>query len=244
MIDGGSLLQRLPWKRGDQFSTILDSYVSYVKKRYGKAVVVFDGYESGPAPKDVTHQRRTGQSTGVEVKFKEDMLLAIKKEIFLANKGNKQRFINMLGQKLEDEGCEVHYSEGDADFDIVKKAVDASANVNTVVVGDDTDLLPLLLYHAKKDTHNIFFCPEQKQNAKKQSKVWDIQLCQRVLGSKICRCILFLHAFLGCDTTSSIFGIGKGLSLKAFNKSEQFQECASVFCDEFSSKEQVCAAGE
>eukprot|EP00112_Aurelia_sp_Birch-Aquarium-sp1_P004693 Seg1531.3 transcript_id=Seg1531.3/GoldUCD/mRNA.D3Y31 product="hypothetical protein" protein_id=Seg1531.3/GoldUCD/D3Y31 len=244
VIDGGSLFQRLPWKRGDQLSTILDSYVSYVKKRYGKAVVVFDGYESGPAPKDVTHQRRTGQSTGVEVKFKEDMLLAIKKEIVLANKGNKQRFINMLGQKLEDEGCKVHYSEGDADFDIVKKAFDASANVNTVVVGDDTDLLILLLYHAKKDTHNIFFCPEQKQNAKKQSKVWDIQLCQRVLESKICRCILFLHAFLGCDTTSSIFGIGKGLSLKAFNKSEQFQECARVFCDEFSSKEQVCAAGE
>ena len=58
----------------------------------------------------------------------------------------------MLGQNLEKEGCEVHHSEGDADFDIVKKAVDASANVNTVVVGDDTDLLILLLYHAKKDT--------------------------------------------------------------------------------------------
>ena len=74
-----------------------------MKRRYGKAVIVFDGYESGPAPKDVTHQRRTGQSAGVEVKFKEDMLLAIKKEMFLANKGNKQRFINMLGQKLEEE---------------------------------------------------------------------------------------------------------------------------------------------
>ena len=123
----------------------------------------------------------------------------------------------------------------------VKKAVDPSANVNTVVVGDDTDLLILLLCHAKKDTNKIFFCPKQKQNAKKQSKVWDIQLCQRVL---ICQCILFLHAFLGCDTTSSIFGIGKGLSIKAFSKFEQFEQCASVFCDESSSKEQACAAGE
>ena len=244
VIDGGSLLQRLPWKRGAQFSSILDSYISYVKRRYGKAVIVFDGYESGPAPKDVTHQRRTGQSAGVEVKFKEDMLLAIKKEIFLANKGNKQRFINMLGQKLEEEGCEVYYSEGDADFDIVRKAVDVSANVNTVVVGEDTDLLILLLYHAKENRNQIFFCPEQKQNSKKKSKVWDIQMCQRVLGSKMCQCILFLHAFLGCDTTSSIFGIGKGLSIRAFNKSEQFQQCASVFCDESSSKEQVCEAGE
>ena len=70
--------------------------------------------------------------------------------MFLANKGNKQRFIDMLGQKLEEEGCEVHYSEGDADFDIVKTAVEVSANVNTVVVGEDTDLLILLLYHAKR----------------------------------------------------------------------------------------------
>ena len=59
-----------------------------------------------------------------------------------------------------------------------------------------------------------------------------------------CQCILFLHAFLGCDTTSSIFGIGKGLSIKAFNKSEQFQQCASIFCHESLSKEQVCEAGE
>eukprot|EP00794_Sanderia_malayensis_P004114 gene4114-4670_t len=123
-------------------------------------------------------------------------------------------------------------------------AVEVSANVNTVVVREDTDLLILLLYHAKENTNQVFFCPEQKQNAKKKRKVWDIQLCECVLGSKICQCILFLHAFLGCDTTSSIFGIGKGLSIKAFNKSEQFQQCASIFCDESSLKEQVCEAGE
>ena len=43
--------------------------------------------------------------------------------------------------------------------------------------------------------------------------------------------ISFLHAFLGCDTTSSIFGIGR--------------ECANVFNEEPSTtKDQVCAAGE
>ena len=34
------------------------------------------------------------------------MVLTNKKEIFLVNKGNKQRFIYILGKKLEMEGCE------------------------------------------------------------------------------------------------------------------------------------------
>ena len=43
--------------------------------------------------------------------------------------------------------------------------------------------------------------------------------------------VSFLHAFLGCDTTSSIFGIGR--------------ECANVFNKESSTtKDQVCVAGE
>ena len=54
VLDGGSLLQCLPWKRGSKFSSIYDSLdVSYVIKKYKKAVVIFDGYEHGPAPKDV-----------------------------------------------------------------------------------------------------------------------------------------------------------------------------------------------
>ena len=52
-----------------------------------------------------TH-RRTGLSQGIEVKFSEDMALVLKKEVFLANKKNKQRFINILEQKLEDAGLQ------------------------------------------------------------------------------------------------------------------------------------------
>ena len=71
--------------------------------------MVFDGYEHGPAPKDVTHHRRTGLSQGIEVKFSEDMALVLKKDVFLANKKNKQRFISILGQKLGNAGCTVHH---------------------------------------------------------------------------------------------------------------------------------------
>ena len=110
VLDGRSLLQRLPWKRGSKFSSIYDSYVSYAIKKYNKAIVVLGGYEHGTAPKDVTHHRRTGLSEGIEVKFQENMALVLKKEVFLANKKNKQRSINILGQKLEDAGCTVHHA--------------------------------------------------------------------------------------------------------------------------------------
>ena len=138
--------------------------------------------------------------------------------MFLANKSNKQRFIYMLGSKLEKEGCEVVYSEGDADFDIVNKAKSVSTDMAAVVVGEDTDLLILLLHHAKQDQKSIYLSPQQKQSAMKKARVWDIKFCQRVLGSETCQSILFLHAFLGCDTTSSLFGIGKGLSLKCLKR--------------------------
>ena len=69
VLDGGALLQRLPWSRGETFENICQMYVTYVTKRYGKATIVFDGYEDGPAIKDATHCRRTGSSKGPNVIF-------------------------------------------------------------------------------------------------------------------------------------------------------------------------------
>ena len=57
MLDDGSLLHHLPWKRGSKVSSVLGSYVSHIVKKYDKAVVDFDGCEHGPAPKDVTRNR-------------------------------------------------------------------------------------------------------------------------------------------------------------------------------------------
>ena len=43
VLDGGSLLQRIPWKRGSSYASIIDSYVAYVKRKYTKAFIVFNG---------------------------------------------------------------------------------------------------------------------------------------------------------------------------------------------------------
>ena len=56
VLDGGSLLHRIIWNRGSTFESILNAYTNYVNCKYGKPVVVFDGYQ-GSTIKDMTHKR-------------------------------------------------------------------------------------------------------------------------------------------------------------------------------------------
>ena len=75
-------------------------YTNYVAKKYGEAIVVFDGYDES-STKDVVHQRRAKGQARVAVTFTEDMKLTMKKVNFLANSTNKQQFINKPGNYLE-----------------------------------------------------------------------------------------------------------------------------------------------
>ena len=126
----------------------------------------------------------------------------------------------------------MHHAVGDADLLIVKKAAELSETTDTILLREDADLFVLLLHYASQNASKIFLCPEPKQNAARRSRVWDTQLCQQALGSDMCENILFVHAILGCDTTSSFYRIGKGLLLKAFVRKEQFKQQARTFSNE------------
>ena len=65
VLDGGSLLHRIMWNRGSSFESILNAYANYVNRKYGKPVVVFDGYQ-GSTIKDMTHKRRSKGKHGGE----------------------------------------------------------------------------------------------------------------------------------------------------------------------------------
>ena len=82
------------------------------------------------------------------------------------------------------------------DVNIVKTAIKESMNCNVTLIGKDTDLLVLLL--------NLL------QKSDGERKVRDILCYREVIGSEIYKALLFIHAFTGCDTTSSFVGIGKG----------------------------------
>ena len=44
VLDGGSLLQRIPWTQGTTYGEIRAVYTEYVTKKFGEAITVFDGY--------------------------------------------------------------------------------------------------------------------------------------------------------------------------------------------------------
>ena len=103
-LDGGALIHRIPWVRDSTYKDVCTLYTNYVRRKYGNAIIVFDGYE-GLSTKDMTHQRRSKGWTGPNVTFTEDMAVSIRKDQFLANRSNKRSFINMLSAYLVNNNC-------------------------------------------------------------------------------------------------------------------------------------------
>ena len=161
-MDGGTLIHRIPWSRGSTYGWIFHHYTKYVKHKYRHAIVVFDGYGSTNT-KDTTHQIRSKGNAGTSVTFTADTPVTMKKGQFLANRQNKQRFIFMLSEELRKNNCEVHHASGDADLLIAMKAVQSANSSNTVLAGDDTDLLVLLCFYASRASHDLFFVLSQRR---------------------------------------------------------------------------------
>ncbi|KAK7485546.1 hypothetical protein BaRGS_00023234 [Batillaria attramentaria] len=196
ILDGGSLLHRLPWPRGETFGGICDLYANFVIRHYGMPTIVFDGYDLGPSTKDMAHLRRSGGVVGTPVNFTPDMRVSQKKEQFLANSINKR---------------------------------------------EDADLLVLVCFHADINSENIFFKSDAKLKTKKH-KVWHIQAVQRALGMETCKMLPFIHALTGCDTTSRLFGVGKGAAFKKV-RDKQIVEAAATFERSTASPDDVECAG-
>ena len=89
----------------------------------GMPLTCSTGTRKNLSTNDGAHERRTGGRAGPTVDFKRDMVMKSKKEDLLSNKDNKQRFIRMLGQILEQVGCETRHAKGDADVLIVETTV-------------------------------------------------------------------------------------------------------------------------
>ena len=94
-------------------------HVRYVTQKYGAAAIVFDGYNDDASTKDATHLRRTGHCVEVTMHFASGMMIKSKKNDFLNNKANKQRFIPYLSDNIERTGCSVDHPKHDAHVLIV-----------------------------------------------------------------------------------------------------------------------------
>ena len=246
VLDGGNLLFKMKWTKGATFEEIFNSYVNYVLKHYGKrSIIVFDGYPDTPSTKDTTHIRRKANKLGRSVNITPHMKLNMRKDAFLSVLKNKNLFNKMLTEYINNgnSGLSAIQENGDADYLLVKTAVNCSQEEEVVVISADTDVLILLIHHACTSSHKIFLTSEPT-NSKSSPKCWDISYTKYVLGSEVSNNILQIHAILGCDTTSRVHGIGKGASLKRFQNDPVFRSCLKTFSLPASSHEDIAKAGE
>ena len=70
------------------------------------------------------------------------------------------------------------------------------------------------------------------------SKIFQLSLGPQYKG------ILFIHALLGWDTTSRIYGVGKAMALKLMKTSVHFQQQSAIFNSPAAKKEDIIKAGE
>lgn len=202
-----------------ELSTTFRGTTQYVNRHYRYAVVL-DGYGSGPSTKDESHQKRSSSNNiGADFDFEPKMQLTMKKKAFLVNPRSKQVSVlyRFIGSELENAGVELHHSADDASYDIVSAPCNI-AKTTVAVVGDDTDLLVLLLHHLSLRHHVIFL--------QTTSKVINIRILRDHLPPSLTALLLFLHAITGCDTTSKPYSISK---VKAMTRCHLLKDHASVF---------------
>ena len=145
---------------GSIYDDVCQMRVNHVKQRYGTAVLVFDGYTNEPSTKDAIHLIRTRTCSGVTVHFTVICSFSPRK---------------MSSWQIRKIKHVLDSPKQDADMLIVQTTVASAQTKHTILVGDDTDLLVLLL-HRDIDASNIFVSPENTQTSKPE-KVWCIQQC-------------------------------------------------------------------
>ena len=131
--------------------------------KYKDPVIAFDSYPELPSIKDVTHLRRAKGMASPNINFNPTMPCKTKKELFLSNSHNKQAFINMLCEKLNDNDIRYKNAVDDADLLIAQTAVDCALSSEVIVIGEDTDLLVLLIHHVNQQCKRVIFKSEKWQ---------------------------------------------------------------------------------
>ena len=110
----------------------------------------------------------------------------------------------MLVKEMMRCGVTAIQSSGDADLLIAETAVDMSKEKPVAVIGEDTNLLILLLHYTKSSFSKGIYFTSEKNKLTKHPKTWNILETQTSLGFMNCQTMLAIHALLGCDTTSRL----------------------------------------
>lgn len=234
IIDGGALLHKVRWEKGIKFSEVGNLYLEYIQNQYNHAVAVFDGYDE-EGTKSHEHLRRNSVPQSTFVKIDPSNSIPFTQDQYLSCIENKAELIKFVSTLLRQSEVEVYNCSGDADSSIVAKSLDYASlrNGPVNVIADDTDIVIMLLHHWKPDTHDDIYFVQERFN-----KAWSIKEANPSIED-IKEDLLFLHAWSGCDTTSSILDKGKRSLVTSLRKSETLKESSAIISNVRSSQNEV-----
>ena len=108
---------------------------------------------------------------------------------------------------------------------------------SAIIRSPDTDIFFILLSHASNISCNVYF-DTGRANLR---RLYNITEISQQFGQKKCSSLLALHAFSGCDTTSSFKGIGKIKPMKTLEKHSKFEDAFAELGDTEEIKESTIA---
>ena len=96
------------------------------------------------------------------------------------NKHSSTCLVNFLSVMVRTEHAEAY-----ADVMIAKTGIVLAKNYPTIIIGEDTDVLVLLLFHSSTNT-TLHYKSDQSNRRANTLKVWDISKTKKLLTDQLC----------------------------------------------------------
>jgi len=250
VVDGMNLVQRV---KGDQatFGDIATTILSMALREGSKSTridVVFDTYRENSIKNSERSAR--GEETGHQLQGITSAQIVRQWRSFLTGITNKTSLISFIvsewrkpvyREKLHekilyvtvDDKCYRITSQGseevpdlqcqqeEADGRLLFHAVHAAREGYQAVVicAEDTDVFIMCLAFHDKIGAPLF----QKCGTRTRTRLVDIGKVAATVGIDVCRALIGIHAYTGCDTTSAFAGKGKASALKLVTNNREIK---------------------
>ena len=147
----------------------------------------------------------------------------------------------MLKENLARVGIDVQQAEEDADPLIADTTLESAQNDPTVLAGNDTDLLAMLIARVPETSKGVEMLHPASSNT--AGKLFDIKKIQEEIGD-MKGCVLFAHAISGGDKTCAIYKIGKLKPYRLLEKDAALRQEVTIFNDPNADLKQLEAVAE
>lgn len=251
IIDGMSLVQKV---NADHlsFGDVADAVLNMVLREGAQCKridVVYDTYKEMSIKNSERSLR--GEESGYLLQNISSAQIVRQWRSFLAKVNNKTALISFIvrewqaersRQKLNDKELYVttesscfkitsHASEEvpalqckqeEADGRLLLHASHASKEgyTSVMICSEDTDVFIMSVAFASEIPSSLFI----KCGSKNRTKVIDVNRVANVCGSDVCKAVIGMHAYTGCDSVSAFAGRGKAQALKLVISDKQTRE--------------------